>query len=383
MNKRLDLSVYEVLDQGQEALAYLTQSLSRKKPADKIRFAIDTYSTCQKWLIEHGHLSAFIDLRMRAEQMVANRDLLKSVPYDEETWAYYLAHMPAYAAAMDSLISDNHELNAMVVQAVARDECKTDPYVTPSFCALLLKNRDWQAWQHYVADRRHNNASKIAAICSLHALHPEDLPPLLPFLTEFMADHPWRENCLFKDLANLRRQDISTLFIAAMETGYNEIADNLLLSYRFSETPLSYLALFAERRPQIFTDQWQTSWLSHENSNNGYRGITEGDSYSALAFAVFHGDQKPMTTEYLNICSSLTLLKLMAGVAELRRNQPELFALISQDAVNTTIEQYLSDGKLTRDDVGIILTETHGIEEDFYVNANAYKRMSLSEDLGL
>ncbi len=383
MSRQLDLSVYEVVDQGLEALAYLAQSLARKNPADKIRVAIDTYSTCQKWLIEQGHQSTFIDLRMRAEQMVANRDLLKSVPYDEETWAYYLAHMPAYAAAMDSLISDNHELNAMVVQAVARDECKTDPYVMPSFCALLLKNRDWQAWQHYVADRRHSNASKIAAACSLYALHPDDLPPLLPYLTEFMVDHPWRETCLFKDLTDLRRQDISMLFTVALETGFDDIANNLLLSYRFSDIPLSYLAFFAERKPQIFTDEWQNSWLSHENSNNGYRGVSEGDSYTALAFGVFHGDQKPMTTQYLHTCSSLTLLKLMAGVAELRRNQPELFALISQDAVNTTIEQYLSDGKLTRDDVGIILTETHGIEEDFYVNANAYKRMSLSEDLGL
>jgi hypothetical protein len=383
MAKNLD--VYAITDQALAVISFIEQSLSKAKSSAKVMAAIDAYTHCQKWLLEHGHQSTFIDLRMRAEKLISHRDLLKTVPYDEQTWAYYLAHMPAYSTAMDTLISDNHDLNAMVVQAVARDECKTDPYVMPAFCALLLKHRDWRSWQSYIDDRRNNDASKKPALASLHALHPDDLPHLLPFLAEFLEDHPWKDKVLYMDISDLRRISITSIFNAVISAGHPEIADNLFMSYRWDDLPIDYLSYFVKHRPQVFDAEWRMSSIENANTNHKRGSLSDMPSYMVLAYAAFCGVQSNKDRVYqLNKnCNGDTQLKLLSGIAKIRRELPDVYAAVDPEAVSMVVEQFLIKESFTQEEVKEILGESYQIEEDFYINSNAYKRIKLSDDLAL
>lgn len=377
--------VYAAVDQCLSALDFLGKSMLRAKPAEKVRAAIDAYTHCQQWLIEQGHQNTFIDLRMRADQLIANRDLLNSVPYDEDTWAYYLTHMPAYAAAMDSLISDNHELNALVVHAVARDECKTDPYVMPAFCSLLLKHRDWRSWQSYISDRRHTDSSKIPALCSLHALHPDDMTALTPFLSDFLSDHPWKEKILFKDISGLRRENMRPLYEVAITTGHPGIADNLFLSHRWDSLPLDHLQYFVKQRPQVLDSEWRMSAISNANTNSKRGSLDEMESYVVLAYAAFCGinQDKESISQLNQNCNLTTQLKFLGGISKMRREQPEMFGLVDIDMVTAVVEQYFLRDSPTQEEIEILLTDSYQVEADFYIHTNVYKRMMLSEDLAL
>jgi hypothetical protein len=379
------LDVYAVTDQALDAISFIEQSLSRAKPPTKVMAAIDAYTHCQKWLLDNGHQSTFIDLRMRAEKLISHRELLKTVPYDEQTWAYYLAHMPAYSTAMDTLISENHDLNAMVVQAVARDECKTDPYVMPAFCALLLQHRDWRSWQSYIADRRNNDASKKPALTSLHALHPEDLPNLLPFLADFLEDHPWKEKVLYMDISDLRRKSITSIFNAVISAGHPEIADNLLMCYRWDDLPLDYLNYFVKYRPQVLNAEWRMEAIQNANTNYKRGNLEDMPSYMVLAYAAFCGLGKAedSVTQLSQNCNVDTQLKLLGGIAKMRRDFPDMYAKANLDAVSLVVEQCLTRIDFNQDEIKEILCESYQIEEDFYINSNAYKRIKLGEDLAL
>ena len=377
--------VYAAVDQCLSALDFLGKSMLRAKPAEKVRAAIDAYTHCQQWLIEQGHQNTFIDLRMRADQMIANRNLLQSVPYDEETWAYYLANMPAYAAAMDSLISDNHELNAMVVHAVARDECKTDPYVMPAFCSLLLKHRDWRSWQNYISDRRHTESSKIPALCSLRALHPDDLCALTPFLRDFLSDHPWKNNILSRDIHDLRYQNMKPLYEIAITTDHPEIADNLFLGHRWDVLPIDDFKYFVKQRPQVLDSEWRMSAISNANTNSRRGAMDEMESYIVLAYAAFCriSRDKEAISQLNQNCNLTTHLKLLGGISKMRREQPEMFAFVDIDMVTAVVEQYLLRSAPTQEEIEILLKDSYQVEEDFYIHTNVYKRIILSEDLAL
>lgn len=383
MAKNLD--VYAITDQALAAISFIEQSLSKAKPATKVMAAIDAYTHCQKWLLEHGHQNTFIDLRMRVEKLISHRDLLKTVPYDEQTWAYYLAHMPAYSTAMDTLISDNHDLNAMVVQAVARDECKTDPYVMPDFCALLLQHRDWRSWQSYIADRRNNDASKKPALASLHALHPDDLPYLLPFLSEFLDDHPWKNKVFYRDISDLRRKNITSIFSAVIAAGHPEIADNLFTTYSCDDLPIEHLCYFVKHRPQVFDTEWRMSAISKINTNHKRGDLDDMPSYMVLAYAAFCGINrgKNAISELSLNCNLETQLKMLGGIAKIRRELPEIFATADLELVSSIMEQQLIRGAFSKDEIKEILGESYQIEEDLYIHTNAYKRIMLSDDLAL
>jgi hypothetical protein len=372
------MTVYDVIDLCRSALE--TLKVAQRKQSGHANFikAVDVYAESQSWLLNNDFVSTFLDMRQGAESLL--NGAVEQYMYDEAQWAYYASKMPMFPEHVSTLISDSHELNSHLINAVIHWELKSDPYVHTALAGNLLRHKDWPNWSHYIKERRHNDHSKINTLLSLQDLTPDGMDFILPTLKPLLATHPWKESVYIKDFNLRHADDIDKIYACLHAAGEHAIINNMFQrEYVHESTTERIRRIHADYNVEI-TNDWRENIISSFNDYHYEAMSLSGKMTMAASIFCFGAENNPKIIDIMHKKASCIHIELLAALTLLKTHHPEVYAGANKDLITEVVMDYLDRYPGGKSE---FMNEEMPVDPELYANNNRFKRAVLGEDLGM
>jgi hypothetical protein len=372
------MTVYDVIDHCRSALDTL-KTAQRKQPGHAAFIkSVDVYADCQLWLLENDYISTFLDMRQIAESLL--NGTVEEYKYDETQWAYYASKMPMFPDPVATLISKNKVLNTHLIDAVLNWELKSDPYVHTTLAGNLLGHKDWFNWSRYIEGRRHDDHSKINTLLSLQELTLDGMDFILPTLKPLLATHPWKESVFTKHFNLRHSDDIDKIYACLHVAGEPAIINNMFQrEYVHDSTVERIMRIKSDYKVEL-TKEWREKILSCFFDYHYDNMILSSSMVMAASIFCLGAENNPKIIHILDKKATSVNIELLAALSLLKTHHPDVYEGANKELIDEVVTNYLErhpDGKsyFTREEMPIV--------PEIYTNNNRFKRVVLSNDLGM
>ncbi len=372
------MTVYDVIDHCRSALDKLKTAQRKQSSHAAFIKAVDVYADSQSWLLGNDYISTFLDMRQIAENLL--NGAVEDYKYDETQWAYYASKMPMFPEPVATLISKNHGLNTLLIDAVLSWELKSDPYVHTTLAGNLLGHKDWANWSRYIEGRRHDDHSKINALLSLQDLTPDGMLSILPTLKPLIASHPWKKIVHQKDFNLRHADDIDKIYACLHVAGEHAIIDKMFHREYIRESSAERIRRINVDYKVALTDDWREKSISSFFFRN-YTDMSLNNKMSmAASIFCFGAKNNPKIIEIIQEKYTSVNIELLAALTLLKAHHPEIYAGANKDLIDQVVTNYLErhpDGK------SYFTQKEMPIDPELYASNNRFKRAVLSCDLNM